>query len=244
MSTGVATPTRSIPSPASGLRTEADPDVGYGGRQLRPAHYEPDRVPHEVARYSGMPDTLATGSPGKVGLLGVEFARRGRGTELVGQYQKWPLQIIHPLYDDQARPDLPYTYLMSTEATTAAWRALRRRLTGREDPIIRAAQSAASPAHWFFGWLFTLPALAQFNLPSTTAPFCTVAGIVYAVTTSLHESGSDQHVPDGTGESLLRSLLANVSEVVLVNSVWAGALSAGTTTEEVPACASRWTTSG
>ncbi|WP_122817834.1 urea transporter [Nocardioides pantholopis] len=80
------------------------------------------------------------------------------------------------------------------------------------------------PVTWFFGWLFARPALARFSLPSTTAPFCTVAGIVYAATTSLHESGSDQHFTDGTGESVLRSLLTNVSEVVLVNSVWAGGL--------------------
>ncbi|WP_166139030.1 urea transporter [Nocardioides ochotonae] len=33
-----------------------------------------------------------------------------------------------------------------------------------------------------------------------------------------------QHIADGTGESMLRSLLTNVSEVVLVNSVRSGAL--------------------
>lgn len=87
---------------------------GYGGPRLRPEHYEPARVPPEVARYSGVPDTLPTGSPGKVGLLELGFARTARATELVRHYQKSPLQIMHPLYLDPLRPDLPSTYLMST----------------------------------------------------------------------------------------------------------------------------------
>ncbi|QMW66079.1 urea transporter [Mumia sp. ZJ1417] len=81
-----------------------------------------------------------------------------------------------------------------------------------------------APVTWFFVWLFATEPLKRFALPSTTAPFCTVAGIIYASTLNLHVSGSTVHATDGTGESVLRSLLTNVSEVVLVNSVWAGAL--------------------
>ena len=80
------------------------------------------------------------------------------------------------------------------------------------------------PVTWFFGWLFASRPLVRFALPSTTAPFCTVAGIVYVATTNLHVSSPSLHAADGTGRSLVRSLLTNVSEVVLVNSVWAGAL--------------------
>ncbi|MEK8225312.1 hypothetical protein NKG05_03025 [Oerskovia sp. M15] len=65
-------------------------------------------------RHSSTPDTLATGSPGKVGLLELEFGKNERGTELVHHYQKSPLQIMRPLYYDPLRPDMPYTYLMST----------------------------------------------------------------------------------------------------------------------------------
>lgn len=92
------------------------PAPGYGGPRLERAHYEPDRLPHEVHRHSGVPDTLPTGSPGKVGVLELEFARTAHGTELVEHYQKSPLQIMRPLYYDPARPDMPYTYLMSTGA--------------------------------------------------------------------------------------------------------------------------------
>lgn len=82
--------------------------------RLTPAHYEPVRVPAEVLRHSGRPDTLGPGSPGKVGLLELGYEQLGGRTELVTHYQKSPLQIIRPLYFDPARPDLAITYLMST----------------------------------------------------------------------------------------------------------------------------------
>ncbi|MEU6478519.1 urease accessory protein UreD [Streptomyces sp. NPDC047017] len=63
---------------------------------------------------TGIPDTLAAGRPGKVGLLELRYARVGDRTELVDRYQKSPLQIMRPLYVDPARPDMPVTYLMST----------------------------------------------------------------------------------------------------------------------------------
>ncbi|MFD8750349.1 urease accessory protein UreD [Kitasatospora sp. NPDC059577] len=82
--------------------------------RLDPRHYEPARVPHEVRRHAGTPDTLAVGRPGKVGLLELAFERIGGRTELTGHYQKSPLQIMRPLYYDPARPDLAVTFLLST----------------------------------------------------------------------------------------------------------------------------------
>ena len=90
--------------------------AAYGGPRLQPAHYEPGWVPADVARHGGTLDTLPTGSPGKIGVLELGFAVRGNGTELVQHYQKSPLQIMRPLYYDPLRPDMPYTYLMSTGA--------------------------------------------------------------------------------------------------------------------------------
>lgn len=92
------------------------PEVGesYGGYRLRPAHYEPVRVPPEVARFSQEVTTLPVGSPGKVGVLQLAFARRGDQTQLVHHYQKSPLQIMRPLYYDPLRPDMPLTFLIST----------------------------------------------------------------------------------------------------------------------------------
>jgi urease accessory protein len=90
----------------------------YGGPRLQPAYFEPDRVPVEVARYGTDPHTLRVGSPGKVGILELDFALRGEGearrTELTHHYQKSPLQIMRPLYYNPLRPDMPYTYVMTT----------------------------------------------------------------------------------------------------------------------------------
>lgn len=82
--------------------------------RLEAAHFEPERVPREVLDFAGEPESLRVGSPGKVGVLQLEFARRGEGTELVGHYQKTPLQIMRPLYFNPLRPDMPYTFLMAT----------------------------------------------------------------------------------------------------------------------------------
>jgi urease accessory protein len=90
----------------------------HGGPRLQPAHFEPGRVPPEVARYGVDGGALRVGSPGKVGILELAFELRGapghRRTELVHHFQKAPLQIMRPLYYDEARPDMAYTYLMTT----------------------------------------------------------------------------------------------------------------------------------
>ena len=109
------------------------PPARYGGHRLDPKYYQPDRVPREIALLAGVPDTLPTGSPGKVGLLELEFGRNERGTELVGHYQKSPLQIMRPLYYDLARPDMPYTYLMSTGAGVMQGDRLRTDLVFGDD---------------------------------------------------------------------------------------------------------------
>jgi urease accessory protein len=90
----------------------------YGGPRLQPAHFEPERVPVEVARYGTDPHTLRVGSPGKVGILELDFELRGtpsrQRTDLVHHYQKTPLQIMRPLYYNALRPDMPYTYILTT----------------------------------------------------------------------------------------------------------------------------------
>lgn len=108
--------------------TSPDDAVGYGGPRVGPGCYEPDRVPAEVLRYAGGLDTLPPGSPGKVGVLELEYARTRHGTEVVAHYQKSPLQIMRPLYYDPARPDMPYTYLMSTGAGVMQGDRLRTEL--------------------------------------------------------------------------------------------------------------------
>ncbi|MFJ5880554.1 urease accessory protein UreD [Kitasatospora cineracea] len=82
--------------------------------RLDPAHWTAGRLPPEVAGLAARPDTLAPGSPAKVGILDLGFAVRGGRTELVERYQKTPLQIMRPLWIDPARPDAAHVYLMAT----------------------------------------------------------------------------------------------------------------------------------
>ncbi|MYU35099.1 urease accessory protein UreD [Streptomyces sp. SID8358] len=82
--------------------------------RLAPGYYGVERLPPEVAALGSVPDTLAAGSPAKVGILDLAFAVRGGRTELVERYQKSPLQLIRPLWTDPAMPGMTYVCLMAT----------------------------------------------------------------------------------------------------------------------------------
>ncbi|MFD1210941.1 urea transporter [Arthrobacter sp. GCM10027362] len=88
-----------------------------------------------------------------------------------------------------------------------------------------AGGAACSPVAVGVARLFSIPGLKQFNLPVTTAPFCIVAGLIYWLTTPLRPGAA---LPAPTDATVLqgfgRSLLTNVSQVVLVDSAVAGAL--------------------
>ncbi|ANH93901.1 urease accessory protein UreD [Streptomyces sp. NPDC058319] len=100
--------------------------------RLAPEYYEPARLPPELAAHSAPPETLAPGSPAKVGVLDLGFARRGERTELVERYQKAPLQIMRPLYVDPALPGMACVYVMATGGGIA--QADRHRLDLRCGP--------------------------------------------------------------------------------------------------------------
>ncbi|WP_370144924.1 urease accessory protein UreD [Streptacidiphilus sp. EB129] len=118
-----------------------------GAHRLTPAHYEPARVPREVLRYAGRPDTLGVGAPGKIGLLELRFERLGDRTELVSQYQKSPLQIMRPFYFDPARPDLAVTYLMSTGGGIVQADRLRMDLRCGAGTAVHLTTQAATKVH-------------------------------------------------------------------------------------------------
>lgn len=115
--------------------------------RLDPRHYEPARVPPEVRRYAGTPDTLAVGRPGKVGLLELAFEQVGGRTELTGHYQKSPLQIMRPLYFDPARPDLAVTFLMSTGGGILQADRLRTDLHCGADTAVHLTTQAATKVY-------------------------------------------------------------------------------------------------
>lgn len=97
-----------MPTTSSRTGTRAGTD------RLDPLHYAVERLPPEVAVLGSAPDTLAPGSPAKVGILDLGFVVRGGRTELVERYQKSPLQLIRPLWTDPAMPGMTYVCLMAT----------------------------------------------------------------------------------------------------------------------------------
>ena len=91
-------------------------------------------------------------------------------------------------------------------------------------PITLVAAALTAPVSLLIIWVFAREPFKPLNLPYTTAPFCILAGITYVSTFSLHVSSSSDVVKETTTNAFAKSILTNVSEVVLINSVWAGAL--------------------
>ncbi|MER7749686.1 urease accessory protein UreD [Streptomyces bacillaris] len=108
------TPPPTTPPPASLTTTATTRATTTRPDRLDERYYGVDRLPPEVAALRSAPDTLAPGSPAKVGILDLGFAVRGGRTELVERYQKSPLQIIRPLWTDPAMPGMTYVCLMAT----------------------------------------------------------------------------------------------------------------------------------
>lgn len=115
--------------------------------RLAPEHYTPARIPSSVSARSGVPDTLAAGSPGKVGLLELTFERVGERTDLVSHYQRSPLQVMRPLYVDPARPGLPIVYVMSTGGGVLQSDRLRMDVVAREGASVFVTTQAATKVH-------------------------------------------------------------------------------------------------
>lgn len=140
----VEPPVEKAAEPVPAAREQVPPTVE---RRLRPEHYEPARVPGEVLRHAGRPDTLGVGSPGKVGVLELGFEKIGGRTELVTHYQKSPLQIMRPLRIDPARPDLPFVYLMSTGGGILQADRLRMDLACGAGTAVHFTTQAATKVH-------------------------------------------------------------------------------------------------
>ncbi|MFQ4148912.1 urea transporter [Arthrobacter sp. LAPM80] len=90
-------------------------------------------------------------------------------------------------------------------------------------PLAVVGGLLCAPVTWAVVWFFNTKALKRFALPSTTAPFCIVATLIFFATTGLHVQAPLTVVETNT-EAFLESLLTNISQVVLVDDVWGGAL--------------------
>ncbi|MCC3301858.1 urea transporter [Arthrobacter sp. zg-Y895] len=91
-------------------------------------------------------------------------------------------------------------------------------------PIALIGGLLCAPVTWLVVALFTRTPLRMFSLPSTTAPFCIVATGILLSTEALHVTSAPSATIDSEPLAFVRSLLTNVSEVVLINNEWSGAL--------------------
>lgn len=88
-----------------------------------PRHYSPADLPRAFACFESPVDGLGVGSPGKVGLLELTFARIAGSTRITHHFQQFPLQVLRPLYVDPRRPDIAFVYVLSHGGTLQGDRA-------------------------------------------------------------------------------------------------------------------------
>ena len=106
------TSTRTAPAAAS---PPVPPPPTPASPRLRRAADPGHVAPAVAAGPAYAPGALPVGSPGKVGVLDLEFRLAADGrTVLADRFQKSPLQVMRPLYVDTTLPHVPVTYLMST----------------------------------------------------------------------------------------------------------------------------------
>lgn len=83
---------------------------------------------------------------------------------------------------------------------------------------------ATGPVTWLVNALLTSTPLKQYDLPYTTSPFVIVATIITVLTIGLAVEAPPTFLTADPVPAFLLSLLTNVSQVVLVDNPWSGAL--------------------
>ncbi|MDL9977721.1 urea transporter [Microbacterium sp. ASV49] len=91
-------------------------------------------------------------------------------------------------------------------------------------PLALVGGFVTGPVTWLVNALFTRTGLKVFNLPYTTAPFVIVATIIALSTAKYAVSSPLPHVTNDPLTAFGLSILTNVSQVVLVDNLWSGAL--------------------
>lgn len=84
--------------------------------------------------------------------------------------------------------------------------------------------AACAPVTWVVQRVFRTALLGPLKLPSITAPFCIVAGILFFATAERRVAPAYIALDGSPLALFLRSILANVSQVMLIDSVIAGGL--------------------
>lgn len=91
-------------------------------------------------------------------------------------------------------------------------------------PLALVGGFVTGPVTWLVNALFTRTGLKVFNLPYTTAPFVIVASIIALATLKYAVTVPPAHVTNDPVPAFALSVLTNISQVVLVDNLWSGAL--------------------
>lgn len=83
---------------------------------------------------------------------------------------------------------------------------------------------ACEPVTWGLAHGFNTPLLKPLQLPYTTSPFCVVGGMLYFASAGHHVVHDVIELDDSLPKDFVRSILTNISQVVLVDSFIAGGL--------------------
>ncbi|MGA7205978.1 MAG: urea transporter [Specibacter sp.] len=83
---------------------------------------------------------------------------------------------------------------------------------------------ACAPVTWAVVRVLETPRLKSLRLPYTTAPFCIVGGLMYFATVGHHANSETGEINESLEKDFFRSILTNISQVVLVESFVAGGL--------------------
>lgn len=83
---------------------------------------------------------------------------------------------------------------------------------------------ATGPVTWVINEAFTKTKLAKYQLPYTTSPFVIVATVIAVSTLRLAVPAAKETMPTAAVPGAASSLLTNISQVVLIDNLWSGAL--------------------
>jgi urease accessory protein len=101
----------------------------------------------ELARYTGEPSQLPSGSPGKNGLLNLDFAREGDRSVLARIDRRAPLHAQQALYWDEHLPGLPCVYMIMTSGCVLQGDRLEIAITADPGAMAHVTTQSATKIH-------------------------------------------------------------------------------------------------
>jgi urease accessory protein len=101
----------------------------------------------ELARYQDEPRQMASGTPGKNGLLQMTFLRQGNRSVLTNLAWKAPLLVQQALYWDEHLPGLPCVYITTTSGCVLQGDRLDVSITVGPDAMAHVTTQSATKIH-------------------------------------------------------------------------------------------------